>query len=212
MFMAGGKDMLDKVIKESKFIHGIRTGKLDPDYFSRFELQDGRYLTEGRDVLENTGNILKGKYPGFQEISRKQASKYNDHRKILLNKYDLASFDCVILHPATANYVEFLKNDPRIKEDPRRLLFAMLACSHSWRYISKETLPYVDTENVYKKKWLEPNFREDNYQSELEMFLNKKYKEKMFTEEEIKILQELYLDAMKKEVDFISFGGDAVKF
>ena len=64
MFMAGGKDMLDKVIKESKFIDGTRTGKLDPDYFSRFDLQDGTYLTEGRDVLENTGNILKGKYPG----------------------------------------------------------------------------------------------------------------------------------------------------
>ena len=34
----------------------------------------------------------------------------------------------------------------------------------------------------------------------------------MFTEEEIKILEGLYLDAMKNEVDFISFGGDPVKF
>ena len=149
--------MLDKVIKDSKFIDGIRKGKLDPDYFSRFELQDCRYLTEGRDVLEDTGNILKGKYPGFQEISLKQASKYNDHRTHLLNKYNLESFDCVILYPATKQYVEFLRNDPRIKEDPRRLLFAMLACSHSWRYISGLTLPFVDTENVCKKKWLEPN-------------------------------------------------------
>ena len=200
------------MIKESKLIEGMSSGKLDPDHFSRFELQDGRYLTEGRDVLLDTGNILKEKFPGFQEISLKQASKYNDHRKLLLNKYNLASFDCVILHPATAKYVEFLRNDLRIKEDPRRLLFAMLACSHSWRYISGKILPIVDPNSVYKEKWLEPNFRGEDYESELEMFLNTKYEEKMFTEEEIKILVGLYLEAMENEGNFILFGGEPVKF
>ena len=206
--MENGKGILDNVIKESKLIHGMRTGKLDPDQFSRFELQDGRYLTEGRDVLLDTGNILKEKFPGFQEISRKQASKYDDHRKLLLNKYNLKSFDCVNLHPETAKYVEFLRNDPRIKEDPRRLLFAMLACSHSWRYISRQILPIVDPNSVYKEKWLVPNFRKEDYESELEIFLNTKYEEKMFTEEETKIIVGLYLEAMKKEGNFILFGGN----
>ena len=210
MFRAWGKYLLDKEIEESKFIDGILTGKLDLEYFNRFEIQDGRYLTEGSDVLKNTGNILKEKYEDFEKISIVQAKKYDDQRDILLKKYAQSSFNCVILHPATARYVEFLRNDPRIKADPRRLLFAVLACSHSWRYISRKTLPHVNDENVYKEKWLVPNFREENYESELETFLNKKYEEKMFTEGEIKILEELYLDAMKHEVNFIRYGGDPV--
>ena len=215
IFMAGGKKTLDKVITDGKLIHGIRTGKLDPDYFARFELQDGRYLTEGMEILLDKGNILKGtgRYPGFQEMCRTQASKYDKHRQIVLNKYGLAKFDCVIPHPATTQYVEFLRNDPRIQQEPQRLLFAMLACSHSWRYISREILPQVDPENVYKEKWLEPNSRQDDYESELEIFLNNKYDEKMFTEEEIEILVSLYSDAMKNEANFIRFGGEpAVQF
>ena len=129
-----------------------------------------------------------------------------------MNKYNLASFDCVILHPATAKYVKFLTDDPRIEEDRRRLLFAMLACSHSWRYISRQILPNVDPNSVYKEEWLEPNFRGEDYESELEMFLNTKYEEKMFTEEEIKILEALYLEAMENEGNFILFGGETVKF
>lgn len=208
IFTAGGKAILDKVITDSKLIHGIRTGKLDPHYFARFELQDDRYLTEGMEILVDKGNILKGsgKYPGFPEICFTQASKYDKHRQIVLNKYSMAKFDCVIPNSATTQYVEFLRNDPRIQKEPQRLLYTMLACSHSWRYISRVILPKVDPENVYKEKWLEPNFRKDDYESELEIFLNNKYEEKMFTQEEIEILVSLYSDAMKNEANFIRFG------
>ena len=65
---------------------------------------------------------------------------------------------------------------------------------------------------MYKEKWLEPNFRGEDYESELEMFLNTKYEENMFTEEEIKILEGLYFEAMENEGNFIPFGGETVKF
>lgn len=206
--MTAGKGLLDDVLKKSIIIEGMRTGKLDPDVFSRFELQDGRYLQGGRDILMDKGNILKVKFPGFHEMCEGQAKIFDDHHQLLLKKYNMGSFDCVILHPAIQQYLDFLKNDERIKTDPRRLLFAMLSCSHSWRYISGVILPNVNPESVYKEKWIVPNFREEGYESDLEKFINQKIEEKMFSEEEIKILEGLYFDAMRHEAELILKGGD----
>lgn len=59
-------------------IKGMRKGKLDPHFFGRFELQDGRYFSEEKDILLDRGNILKEKYPGFHiKVRLEQASKYD---------------------------------------------------------------------------------------------------------------------------------------
>lgn len=56
----------------------MRKGKLDPHFFGRFELQDGRYFSEEKDILLDRGNILKDKYPGFHiKVRLEQASKYD---------------------------------------------------------------------------------------------------------------------------------------
>ena len=187
---------------ESKFIQGMVKGKLNPDMFSAFELQDAVYLSKARDILASTANQIVSTRPAFASMYNVQASKYDQHYQQLLKKKNMVDVKSVLLSPITRQHVEYLAK--LSATDPRFLAIGVLPCSQFWRTISERLIAQVDPSSEYKG-WFEGNLRAPDYESELEKFINKKIEEGVLKEKEI---MDAYFEGMENEKNFIIHAGE----
>ena len=113
--------------------------------------------------------------------------------------------DSVIMGPVTSQYLDFL-TQLSTKKDPRRLVFGVLPCSQSWRFISGQLIGKVDPKSEYKE-WFEVNLRQPDYESELEKFINGQGEEGVSRGKESEI-ESIYFEGMQNEENFIAHAGE----
>ena len=161
----------------TKFVEEILTGKLDPDNYLRFKVQNVVYLDHAAKMYSLASNKMQiqGKQEWF-EFYRAQSEKHKKLYEQLLTTCGVKDAESVAKGPAVKFYTDYLT--VVATDSPEYLAIAMLPCSNYWSliadYLEKDKRPM----NAFKQKWIKENKRTGV--GSTETFVANHYKEEDF--------------------------------
>ena len=189
----------------STLMKGMAQNTIAKPTFYDFLGQDYIHLKNGEEILRDTANRLKSSPADlpFSDMYTKQAIKY----QLIYNAIDdqlnsEAKVNPMNIKPdsATEAYNEFLIKVS--KAHPRLLVFAFLPCSQSFRFIANQL--WEETQDPVYKKFFAANMRGMGYRSDLEKFIDDTFSlDSLLKSDGFKVVEDIYLDGMKQEKNFI---------
>ena len=187
----------------SRLMKGMAQNTIAKPTFYQFLGQDSIHLKNGEKILRETANVLKSSPAdsSFFDMYTKQADKYQlSYNAIDGQLMSEANVNPMNIEPdsATEAYNEFLTE----VSHPRLLVFAFLPCSQSFRFIANQYVKNTQLDPVYEKFFLD-NYRKRGYKSGLENFVDERFPLDSLELELFKVIEEIYLEGMKQEKNFI---------
>lgn len=157
------------------FIKEMTLGTLPPSKYNRYMEQDAVYLANAAKIHKEGAQMMKdhGIYD-FAQFYGEQAQKYNMYYEDLLKTLGLENTESVIIGPAFQTYMSFQQSV--VKENPKLLPIAMLACNMLWPWMAGSLIGGVDKmNNPYYREWFLKNLRQPDKRSSTEVFVDGKF-------------------------------------
>ena len=165
---------IPQLAQNSNFFQGMATNKLDIKFFTKFMLQDTRYLEHvaalSRDLIPY---FNKRGQTDFENFFVSRAPRYEKDLNAILQNYGLADTKCVKTGNAVQMYIDFL--DKVTKNNPEDLPLALLACSKLWPWMANNYYGQIDPNNKFKE-WFEEN--RPNQPGTTEIFVDTHFQQK----------------------------------
>lgn len=182
-------------VLNTKFIAGMVSGTLNPNYYGGYTVQDAAYCYDAVAAYDTAAKEMQTQdMPEFSLLYRVQSESYKYYNQEFVKTWHLKSTDSVVMGPAAAMYVGYEAAVSR--QRPRFLAIAMLPCTMLWPWIANQLITHVNKNNPYYI-WFEENKTDPDHKSHLEKFVDS-----YFSPEEEKEALDIFRDGMINELNF----------
>ncbi|KAH7434541.1 hypothetical protein KP509_06G022300 [Ceratopteris richardii] len=192
------EDLLQKA-RQTIFISGIRNGKLDPNFYAVYTLQDALYC---RIVSHLWAQVAADRFDvdaDIRSFAEKVSSKYKGADVSMCKAWqvnDIAVGEYVL------RYTGFIEK--KIKEYAPNALIATYACVKLWHTLTSELLKTVPKDNPYRV-WVDAMHSSGTTAREQAALIDKHFG---FNRE---AALSMFRNAMQHEIDFFNYGGEIKK-